>query len=479
MEKPAQSTDLNDPEINILMLWIGAAFIVQFIVLIAAQVQLAGDGSSYLYSLMVRPLPFGWDFSRRFAHAIAQMPIVIAIHAGVTSVPVLSRFLGIGFMLPSALSLILCSRIGRHRPDATLFVFLSSAAVTSNVSFFMVTESNILVALFWPLVLLFTVQLEWTRGTWLLAAALAVPTLRAYESMVLLGSVLTGLAVWRSARASNAGDVRSRNGFIAFAVYFVFGIAIGAWFVAHPRDPGNLHGFVQSWRFYDDGQGHLHLPGLISLATVIIIALAVFTRDRSTWLYRVLLGLLAIAGIGAALSPVFSDVSIAPVLHARARTLNAYLPPLFAIMLIAVLVRPLSQKRMRFAYSAVAILAATQLVWNSLAAKEWVNYLHVFQNEVAHREGLIPYKESALSNQYIDGEPVAVMNWSWTMPVMSILMSPHGNVQAMIENPSPADWQPFDPRRPDLLPSLSHYGIHYERYSAALARKSVTPPAAM
>ena len=116
-------------------------------------------------------------------------------------------------------------------------------------------------------------------------------------------------------------------------------------------------------------------------------------------------------------------------------------------------------------------VAASQLTWHLLAARDWMNYLDVFRSEVAHHEGFIPYKESALSQLEVNGKPIASMSRAWTLPVMSILMSPNHKVQAIVVNKLPGDYQPMDPARPDLFPDLSRYGIHYDRYAAALARQ--------
>jgi len=426
-------------------------------------VQLAGDGSWYLIALMRRPLPFGWYFARRFAHVIAQLPTVMAIRAGVTNVAVLARILGVGFMLPSVVSLLLCARIGRERPDVTLFALLSFAAVTSSVSFFMVTESHILVALFWPLVVLFALRRDWTPGMWILAAVLAVPTLRSYESMLLMGPVLAGLAAWRGLSSTNRS---TRIAFIAFAVYFALGVAIAAWYTIHPQIPENLASFINAWSFFRDGTGHLHLLGILSLVAISLIVTSVFVPEVVTGGRYCI----AIACVAAALSPIVSSISIAPILNARARVLNAYIPPLLALVAIYVVKHPLSRAQMRFSYSVIAVLAVSQLVWNSLAAREWVNYLDVFGAEMSHREGLVPYGQSILSHAEVNGRPIAVMNRSWTMPMMSILMSPRGNVQAIIVDWQDNDFKPLDPFHPESLPNLSRYGIRYDRYAAALRR---------
>jgi hypothetical protein len=50
---------------------------------------------------------------------------------------------------------------------------------------------------------------------------------------------------------------------------------------------------------------------------------------------------------------------------------------------------------------------------------------------------------------------------------MSIVLAPGGRVGAIVGNPDPDGWEPFDPRRPAEIPRIA--GVDYEPYVAALA----------
>ena len=52
---------------------------------------------------------------------------------------------------------------------------------------------------------------------------------------------------------------------------------------------------------------------------------------------------------------------------------------------------------------------------------------------------------------------------------MSVVLSPHGKVTTLIDNPVPVRWQPFDPTVPDELPVSPL--IDTSAYRAALAEK--------
>ncbi len=443
-----------------------AVFICQSAIMIARETHLYGDGVHYLYALMARPRPMGWDFSRRFAHLVTQIPVVTGIHAGITDVSALSRLLGIGLYLPHTAGLMACLWIARERISFMIWPLLSAAAVTSNADFFIVSESHQLVAFFWPLVLLFTLRQKWTRGDYLLAYLFAVPTLLSYESMITLGPVLAGLAAWRAWRAGREADVVEQHRFVAFAVYFVAGIAIAFWWSINPRNPANFEGFVSGLSFYRDADGNWHLPAVLSVAGILLVAAMLFFPGLEVRLRRVLLAAFAIACAVVALWPFIRPDSVVLMLHLRARTLNALLPPVLALLLMLMIRRPPDSTRLLRAFAVVGMLAASQIVWHSIAARHWAQYLELFRSEVASSEGLLPYHDTQLSLRMVNGGPVAGVNLTWVMPQMSILLSPAGRVKSIIYNPDQRGWTPFDPARPEQLADLSRYGITYEYLSS-------------
>ena len=119
----------------------------------------------------------------------------------------------------------------------------------------------------------------------------------------------------------------------------------------------------------------------------------------------------------------------------------------------------------------MALLALAQLGWHAQAARYWAGYLDVFRREVATRHGLVPFDQSVLSRPEVGGRPLAAMNWGWTMPLMSVLLAPGGNVRSIVENPQRDHWQPFPPGDPDSLPDLSRVGIRFDAYRAALGER--------
>ena len=112
----------------------------------------------------------------------------------------------------------------------------------------------------------------------------------------------------------------------------------------------------------------------------------------------------------------------------------------------------------------LCILAVFQTAWHWLATKQWSGYLALFATELKEHKGFVDFEDTLLREQCIDRQSIGNMNWGWTTPAMSIVLSEHGNVQTLISIPRNGGWQPFDPLRVDELPDLSPYGISYSQY---------------
>jgi hypothetical protein len=450
------------------------AVVIQTAVMIASQAYLFADGAFYLYVILTTRQPQDLQASRYFADLVTQWPVVLAIHSGLTRIDTLSILLGASLYLPGLASLACCIWIARRQVNYLLFPLLSATAVTANSSFFIVSESHLLIALFWPLLFLLTLHRQWSGWTFALAAVLALPTLRCYESMAFLGPLLAVLSTWRMGVSANLAH---RLGFFGLTAYFVAGVGVAAYWIINPREPENYESFVNSLRFYSDGVGHVHFLGLLSCAALALVGWALRRNMPATRTRRALVLLFSGACMLAALAPVALPTLIAPTLHHRARVLNAYLPLLVALLFLLTLARPPQASAWRFGLTIAAILGSAQATWHVVAAREWNHYLSVFRREVRERQGLVPYSESRLSRESEEGHPIAGMNWNWTMPTMSILMTVDGNVRSMVDNPTAGPWQPFVPDDPATLPDLSMYGVRFDEYLMHVSRDSMPPVA--
>jgi hypothetical protein len=435
--------------------------------MVSSEAHLFADGAFYLQVILTTGEPQDLQPKRYFANVVTQMPVALAIQAGMSDLRTLSLLLGACLHLPVVVSLACCAWIARHAQTYLLFPLLSAVAVTANSTFFISSESHFLLALFWPLLFLLTLHRHWSGSAFAAAGGLAAATLLSYESMVVYGPLLAALSL---RRAQTADDLARRCGFLTLAAYFVAGAVAGAYWIIWPVSPENLESFKQSAWPFDDGLGHTHVLGVLSLVALCLVSWAMLHRRFRAGPWRLAIPLFAAACAWAALAPLIAPTLIAPFLHYRARVMNVFLPPLVATLYLFAVARPPEQATWRAAFTVVAILASAQAVWHVAAVREWRHYLDVFRSEVAIGRGLIPYEESRLSHPSEGGHPIAGLNWGWTMPTMSILLAPDGDVRAIVRNPTSNAWQPFDPGVPFELPDLRRYGVRFDTYRAHLGR---------
>jgi hypothetical protein len=167
--------------VAVVALGIGlASLVVQTVVLIAFQGHLFADGAFYLYSVLTTEAPLAIDPGRHFAHLATQWPAVVGIRLGISGIDQLSYLLGVGLYLPTLVGLGSCAWIVRRNLEWVLFPLLTAVAVTSNSTFFVVSESHLLVGVFWPLLFLLLFDHRWSWRAFTVAAVLALPTLRCH-----------------------------------------------------------------------------------------------------------------------------------------------------------------------------------------------------------------------------------------------------------------------------------------------------------
>jgi hypothetical protein len=448
--------------------------------LIACQVHLYADGSYHLLWLLARDEAINTDPPRYFANLAVALPALLAVRLGVTDIGTLSLLLGGTMYGHYLLSVLVCFGLTREQPHLMLFPLLSIFAGGVNASFFIVSESHLLVSVFWPLVFLLVRRRHWTWPTLLLAVLLALPTFRAYESMVLFGPALVGLALRRAADGS--ATLRDRTARLGLTAWFAAGTAIAVLAVLYPRDPADLQRFAQSSLFYVDWRGNLHLMALASMVSLLTVAALIALRRLEGALVDLMTALACVLPLAAAVSVVVWPESLVPLLHYKARVLNTYVPLLLAALMLIVQAAPggMPPGAWQRACFVLLFLATAQLVWNVAAASYWRSYLDVFRGELAAHAGLVAYNDTLLARPVVNGRPVASLNWGWTMPTMSILLAPGGQVRSIVANPKGwIAWEPFDSANPERLPPLARYGVSYAAYAAALGReREAAQPAA-
>jgi hypothetical protein len=157
--------------------------------------------------------------------------------------------------------------------------------------------------------------------------------------------------------------------------------------------------------------------------------------------------------------------------HYRARVIQIAVPIIIAGFFFAMAVQWIRIPRAWWPYfvSILAIIGAYQFFWQALATQQWNGYLKVYRKEVSQHRGVVYIEDSILSKRHIGRQALKMMNWSWTHPVMSVLVGAN-EINAIISKRGQT-W-PFDPTDAADLPQLTRYHVDLNAYKKGLGNVS-------
>lgn len=463
---------------NWMLLAIGL-FAVWILAALATRFCLYADGAhEFLRVLMARDfVPLWW--SRHFSYDIYQFPLVVVIKLGMTSLPLLCFAYGLGCFLPWPLALVLCCWISREN---FWLAVVGCAAGYLNGAYMPVGQHCVAHAMFWPalFVLLFARPLK--AGAALVLLVMAIGLQYAYESQVFLCSALLFLALMRCVSERREGHNGAALVFFVAAGLFFTSILNGVFSLLMPEIPVQLADFKnRTWgMLLHPGWtvGWTLVWGVAAIAAVISEKVRNVFGSRSGFILSVTVVL--IWGSWPLLAPYQVDTGV----QYDHRVMNLLVP--LALLPIGLILsfRPtwFSRFRPQFVRFAAALLIA-QSLWHLSCAALWYRDVVVMRTILAAKQGIVPLHNTVLAADGMLGRDLhdnfvgGRFDWSW--PSLSIALAPQKQINCLICSEEFMDpvirqrcWQPFDPFRPETLPHLEHYGIHFTNYIAALQKQT-------
>ena len=432
---------------------------------------LFGDASWFLLKMLSENHVALWhtdyrDFyvGRFGAFAFQEYPTLLFSRLGITNLATLSTIYGVTLFAFKPLSLALCYRFSKDK-RAVVFPLLTLFAGSINSEAYIVSETHLFVALFWP-ALIILLCAESISGTALIVlSALSAPLVLCYESMALYGVVLCAACIYRARILSRSRGERVAS-WVLFG-WYLLGVVLAALSIARPRDPANRTGFLKGTFFllrYGD------VAVWVSCVVLLLVAIVLLGRIRSP------LALHRLVSVSVAFSAlILLQIVIWPGqtnfgFHVMGRSINVLVPllvlPLYLLWRFGRLA--IDAEQFRAVFLITACLGIAQSAWNILASGQWSNMLTVMQSEVRTAVGVIPFEKSEMFRRTIDGAPIRRLHGDWPLLPLSIALADGGNVQAMID-PGAGFFRPFNPYAAGSLPALLRYGIRYDRYLAAIS----------
>ncbi len=435
-----------------------------------AQRYLYGDGANFLLMLLKRREVTDYFPGRHFAHLVTQFPMVFLLRdLGCRDVRVLAAVYGATLYLLPLGCLLLTWWASRRAPAHSLvYPLVGFSFVFLNVSGFIISESHIAAAIFWPILYLLLFSERFTLVRSVVLIALAVVATRAYESYLFLAWPLIFAAVHRCWKAACQGKPAE-----FLTCYYSYGLFLKAFTnsvesLLDPLIPANSEGFSFHVRLH-----LLYPPVWFSLLTLAgILWCAILPQHRSQ--RRIVRIATCACGLFVILLPCAGAVG--PWFQYCARVQTVYVP----LVLGSIVVLKTMTARSRsdddpgrqfelWNLAAGACVVAAAFQWGSTAL--WDGYRCRLLNELAQRRGVIDYEQEiggsaederlARSPAVLSNRRLEQFNWGWTMPSLSVALSALdlGSISTIICVPKETEWQPFDPRNPREIPDLHEFGV--------------------
>lgn len=447
-----------------------ACYLAHIVVALATSRHLFGDASWFLVKMLAENHIAVWytDFWRDFyvsrlgTFFTLQYPTLLLSRLGVRDLFTLSYAYGLTLFVHKPLSLWICYRFAS---DKRLFVFplLALFAGSINVEGYIVSESHLMVSLFWAILFILLCPNELGWGSLGLLTVLSAPTFSCYESMVFFAVPLVGACIWRLKKRI-AGSPTQRVVLIALMVLYSLGALFAFLSIVFPRDPTNRGVFFRSLVMLLSPQ-YDHIGARVSLLVLLLVVVALFVSDR---LARVLKPLVVVAVIGSAsivLYILWFPIRTNMEAHIVARGLNLVVPVGVSVLFLLEYFKllPRGEKKLAAIAVMVASLGIGQSVWQMVASAQWFNVLALLRGELRQGSGLLRYEDTLLARYSVDGLPVCNMHARWPLLPLGILLAPHGVVKSLVAAPQ-GSFTPFDPTSPGQLPQLTNYGVDYGPY---------------
>ncbi len=420
---------------------------------------LAGDGAHCLRVLLSNRRPSCLEPARWVTQMLLEAPTLVALRiAGITDTAVLAALYSLTLQLLPLLLIGACLAVlPAAERGYLLFPIAAYFVGGSSVVSLGLIEGPAATFYFWLVFYRVLFVSEHGRA-WPLTLALAAPAAYVHELLAFLAPLLA-LACWLRGRQANAAAFRLMM--LALAAWFAVVAVVQAIHVIDPNSLANRDGYVDgllrlSWLARSsDGVNTAVLLGLLALAATV-----------SAWRWpRAAAGIIAAFAVAAC---VFAaGVWLSPWLRAPmplfyARNHVAFISVPLALAALALrhagpLLPVLPEQLRSQGLVLLALLATATLTMQLAITRDWSRYINGFTTALHSRPGIIPWEEVLAPLPPPQLALFRSMNWGWTNPDLSLLLSGGRPVLSIIANPAvpagqPKPWRPWDPEVPATWP---------------------------
>ena len=397
---------------------------------------------------------------RLFGSALIQAPAFLAMHLGLRNLTILSIIYDFPFIFQYFISIACCLRIaGRENIKYIVFPVLSLFIGSMPCFLLAFHHQHTMLCVFWPLLFIMLFQKKWGPVNLFFFSFFSLITLQIYESMLILGPVLA------SAALINRMKAKTRSEMICWslaALIFSAGTLIALISVITPGHPGNFQQFKSSaLNFMALSPSLFHPAAFLSVFGLIFTAVSLRMREKIfifIFYFFLLINVLA-PGI-----PLFFPEKIAPWLYYNTRAFGVLIPFFLSVTMIFFKSGQfsLNDGAWRRIFAITALLAFGQTALDVSMTYQWTRYVKAFQNELWTHQGLIANKDIRFM-KHLKGRGLVNFGWDWTWPVMSLLLSPDGQIKTILLNRPNLITEPMPEKNFKQWPDLSEFGVIYDQ----------------
>lgn len=414
-------------------------------------------------------------YSRVTAYWMTQLPTVIALRLGVSSIQILSYVLGITYFAHKILSLIICYMLlenGKKRFIAFPLLGLLAGSINSDV--YIVTEIHIASSFLWPIAIILTrsdrLKVSLLCST-ILATILASFT---YESWAFFSPLLICAAIYQLKDATGY----KRGQLILTAICLSVPALINWAAILFPRDPANKSGFVHgTLNILGDffrGSSYWHIGALVSLIafTAVISVMLFGAYPKNARIHRIFW--IAICLALALIPPVhyLRNATHLDLTYSIADRGFAGLVMQLGILLIylcaCMFPHFFSARKSATIAPLILALALGQVTWQILVTHAWANATDAARTTLAMETGPVSCTDVDKYRTPRDHVPPSNTLCHWWVTPLSALLSSQGKVRALLI--SQEQFKAFDPLNRNTLPADGTSSIDYSIYKEAINR---------
>lgn len=386
------------------------------------------DGVNYFYMVLERQDFINLAWSRRFAEYLNEWPLVIAVKAGVTNIPLLIDIFAVGIILPYIVSFSICYWSRRTEDKSHLFFPLISIFFVNTIGDYdLIAEHHVMALVAWPILMLMTRknQLSWLDGLllWLLLLVFS----RLYETAIIPATMFCAICIYRYYVSSCKREkVIVIGNFLLCAVV----IAIGIYFIINPRHAENRDNFIDSIFLF-----RRNYEAMVTVAFFLFFTIGWITPARYAFVRNSFNIAAVIPVVIYGVMRSTTDYAIDANISFGSRTFTVFgLPVLLMGLLI---IKFIGTKISHLGIVAVSMFFVVMTGYNMADTRNWSEVRGEFKRLLAQKEGYVPLEKTNLWR-----DPYKDYRWDWNNTLLGLVWS-YPCVNVVILNPMDA-YNPVD-----------------------------------